>query len=420
MDEDGGRDRLVAHAQRIRASGVLGKSVQINQLFDFLVERILEGSAPKEIEIAQAVFAKSTNLDVGLDATVRVCAHRLRKKLEEAPCDEAGERLLLPRGEYRLVVLPGPTPRPAGGETSAATTFLGKRGLWLAVAMVILAANVGAWVWYASSNRDPRLNARFWRDITRSASPTLLVSGDHYVFGERAPDGSLARKIDAPSIRSREDLDAYKMANPQSEKTLVDLNLHDLPEAMTPALTAVVPLVHEGIGRRWSLLRPITMSQFATDMLSSHNVIYLGLLSNLGDLRDPLFDSSGFLLADGDRTLIDRPSGRRYSSDWAELSEERIMRRDYAYLAKLPGPSGNQILVIAGTDDPALAEAAEIVVHAPELARLDKLVGAAPAFEALYEVRTFGPSNFSAHLILARPLRMALSDQISRPLTPRR
>ena len=194
----------------------------------------------------------------------------------------------------------------------------------------------------------------------------------------------------------------------------------DLPEAMTPALTAVVPLVHEGVGRRWSLLRPITMSQFATDMLSSHNVIYLGLLSNLGDLRDPLFDSSGVLLADGDRTLIDRSSGRRFSSDWAELSEERIMRRDYAYLAKLPGPSGNQILVIAGTDDPALAEAAEIVVHAPELARLDKLVGAAPAFEALYEVRTFGPSNFSAHLILARPLRMALSDQISRPLTPRR
>ena len=40
---------LRAHADRIRGSGVLGRSPLMQRLFDFLLDRTLTGKAPKEI-----------------------------------------------------------------------------------------------------------------------------------------------------------------------------------------------------------------------------------------------------------------------------------------------------------------------------------------------------------------------------------
>ena len=97
-------DRLTAHAHRLLKSGALGKSQQIIRLFEFLLERSLTATATKEIEIALVVFGRPASVDLAADATVRVHIHRLRKKLDAAPADERGERLILPRGEYRLVV----------------------------------------------------------------------------------------------------------------------------------------------------------------------------------------------------------------------------------------------------------------------------------------------------------------------------
>jgi hypothetical protein len=104
--EDEDTKRLATHGERIQKSGALGKSSQLNRLFELLLERSLAGTAPKEVEIAQTVFGKSTDVDLAADATVRVHVHRLRKKLDELPPDENGERLALPRGEYRLVIVP--------------------------------------------------------------------------------------------------------------------------------------------------------------------------------------------------------------------------------------------------------------------------------------------------------------------------
>jgi len=121
MLEDATADRLAAHGDRIRRSGALGKSQQINRLFDLLLERSLAGVAPKEVEIAQIVFGKSADADLASDATVRVHVHRLRKKLEELPPDENGERLALSRGQYRLVVIPRQAAEPNQGDQPAAS-----------------------------------------------------------------------------------------------------------------------------------------------------------------------------------------------------------------------------------------------------------------------------------------------------------
>src|SRR5215469_11614850 len=95
------------HAERIRASEVLGRSDQLRRLFDYLVDGSRTGKVPKESVIAVEVFGRGTDFDVSQDAAVRVYIHKLRRKFEEfyAEHPELGpERLSIPKGEYRLVL----------------------------------------------------------------------------------------------------------------------------------------------------------------------------------------------------------------------------------------------------------------------------------------------------------------------------
>jgi hypothetical protein len=104
--------------------------------------------------------------------------------------------------------------------------------------------------------------------------------------------------------------------------------------------------------------------------------------------------------------MIDRASGKKYQSDGVVLTEERIPRRDYGYIARLPGPSGNNIVVVAGTRDAGLLEMAELVRNPEKLdaARLPA-AGTLHGMEALYRVRAMGSLNLGSSLILKRKLR---------------
>ncbi|MGY2736063.1 helix-turn-helix domain-containing protein [Sphingomonas sp. UYP23] len=142
------RERLAAEAASIRDSGSLGRSEPLIRLFDFLLERSLAGRIPKEIEIAQEVFNKTTDFDMMLDASVRVYIHRLRRKLEEhyraAPL--AANRISIPLGEYHLVLaepgiaVPEPAAVPDQPVIAAPEPRRTKRRAWIGVAVVALLA----------------------------------------------------------------------------------------------------------------------------------------------------------------------------------------------------------------------------------------------------------------------------------------
>ena len=393
--------RLTAHAHRVLQSGALGKSQQIIRLFEFLLERSLTATATKEIEIALVVFGRPASVDLAADATVRVHIHRLRKKLDAAPADERGERLILPRGEYRLVVaVPDEQDKYSG---HVHRRFLDWR--YFAVAALFLTLNAICWLWLAGkSPSDSRIESILWSGITKNLAPLLIVSGDFYVFGEQGADGSILRMVADSTIASSEDLNNYKQQMPVPGQRYIDMNAHHLPRGLASALVSVMPIMVATRPGNSSLIKDVTTSRFTNEMLSDHDIVYVGLLDTLGDLQEPFFDLSGFSLSASGDTLVDRASGDKFQSDWAEPSTERIMRRDYAYLARFPGPAGNHIVVVAGIMDPALIEAAKIASDSAELSRLKTVLGNSDAFEAMYEVRTFGPSSVSAELLIARPL----------------
>jgi hypothetical protein len=409
------RERLSAEAARVRDSGDLGRSDPLIRLFDFLLERSLDGHAPREIEIAQDVFAKTQNFDVMLDASVRVYVHRLRRKLADhyARAPNPPDRLSIPLGEYRLVlesaqVIPdAPSMEGAApAETSIAVLRRQKHpALWIA-AMALVLVNVAAWALFVqrpAAGAAP-LSSNLWRPILDSQRPTMVVLGDYYMFGE-APDGVVvSRLVRDFSINSRQDLDARLMLHPEQVGRYSDVDLHYLPVSAGKALRSLLPVVNAAAKGTVQPPPVESMSDVKPEIFKIANIVYVGFLSGLGPLQDPLFRASGFKVGDTFDELVDKTSGRRFKSDWGVVADGKEPSRDYGYIASLMGPSGNRILIIAGTRDPAVVQMAEIAADRQQLDAIDAKSGGG-AFEAFYEVRTQGNLNISSSLVLARPIR---------------
>ena len=140
-------------------------------------------------------------------------------------------------------------------------------------------------------------------------------------------------------------------------------------------------------------------------MLKDNEIIYAGLLSGLGLLQEPVFTNSRFAIGGSYDEIIDGKTGKAYVADPPRDGE--TARRNYAYIARLPGPNGNDLFIVAGTRDAALMQAADILSSATALAQLEQKAGNAAYFEALYAVDGVGEGNLRGTLIAVAPRKAA-------------
>ncbi|HEX2802223.1 MAG TPA: hypothetical protein VHN73_09185 [Phenylobacterium sp.] len=397
-------DDIQELAASLRARQALGRSAGLNRLFDYLVSVALSETRPKEFEVAAAVFGRSSNFDGAQDASVRVAIHRLRRKLEEfyaGPGKDDPIRLSIPKGEYRMVAEPRP---PAAGIARSRP-----RAPWMAALALLAAINLGAWggFWLTHSgdrNLERARRAQPWSELLRSTAPTLLVLGDYYIFGERDEAAGIDRLVREYDVNSREDLDAWLMKNPKAIGRYRDLDLYYLPIGSAFALRSIAPiLAGAGGGMGTDRLRVAMASDLTSDMLKHNNIVYLGYLSGLGVLRGPVFAGSRFAIGDTYDELVDRASGRSYVSQEGGPSAGEASHRDFGYVTAFKGPQGHRIVVIAGTRDVALMQAAEALAAPASLAALKRADKGAENFEALYEVQGIRRNNLNGRLIQAAP-----------------
>ncbi|WP_226016508.1 helix-turn-helix domain-containing protein [Novosphingobium sp. FKTRR1] len=414
------RDSLAKEAARVRESGDLGRSEPLVKLFDFLLQCSLAGRVPKGIEVAQEVFGKTSDFDEMLDASVRVYIHRLRRKLGEhyARLPHHDCRISIPLGEYRLVLAAaGATGdeavEPAAADEPAAVTppLVGARTSWpirpLWLALIGLALiNALGWYYYAQRQMPDSgvIGTAFWRPIVDNRRPTLLVLGDYYIFGETTDNVTISRLTRDFAVNSREDLEHYVVLHPDRARVYRDVNLHYLPIGTGRALRSLLPTVNAAA--RGSGVRPgvENMSEVKPEILKEANIVYVGFFSGLGALQDPLFRASGFKIGDSFDELVDKTTSRRFKSDWNVVAEGKVPQRDYGYIASLRGPTGNRILIIAGTRDPGIVQMSEVAADQAQLDAIAAKVGD-NAFEALFEVRTLGNLNLGSSLVTVRPMR---------------
>ncbi|MBT2186823.1 hypothetical protein [Sphingobium nicotianae] len=410
MTESLDQERLAEAARHIRASSGLGRSDRLGKLFDYILERTLRGEAPKEIEIAADIFGR-TGSDVVIDASVRVYAHRLRKKLEDfyaGPGRDEPDRLALPKGEYRfrLVTQADAAPSPPGSAFDRPQTLRPTgsrlRERWAFLLAGLLAGCLLAFAVMHFARPVDALQAvretRTWAPLLASSKPLTIVTGDYYIMGERdSPGAEPKRLVRDFAVNSREDLYQMLMYRPELRDRYVDLNLYYLPVSTAYALKSIVPVLTPSLAaRRFTPLVP--SSALTTPMLKNSDIVYIGLLSGLGTLEQPVFAGSRFSFAGSYDEIIDGKTGKVYVSDPPQ--DGQATRRNYAYIAMLPGPNGSRILILAGTRDPAVLQAADILTT-PDL--LDKLSAAGKDgyFEALYAVEGVGSENLRGTLIAA-------------------
>ncbi len=419
-------ESLSALADRIRATGALGRSQLIRKLFDFLIECSATGRGPKEAEVAIEVFGKDAAFDVAQDAMVRVYVHKLRRKLEEYYSTTGRNdpfRLTIPKGAYRIVIndqevlaaanaavdhasnatfaaMPDQS-GDAGVDSPATPPVTGaRRWLWpvLGASLLINLLFLGTLFWYRHHDGaiNPVLSSPVWSRMLTAERPLLVVLGDYYIFAETDKNMEVQRLVREFSINSAGDLDQYLRLHPEFEDRYQDMQLNYLPTSAAYALKDLMPMLAGASDHT----RVVMASQLTPQMLKVSNVIYIGYLSGMGMLSDLVFSGSRFNVGESFDVLIDRTSGKRYISQAALPVPGEQTYHDFGYFATFEGPSGNQLMIIAGTRDVAVMHTAESVTRAPSLQQLSSRSGNSRSFDALYDVFAMDGTNLNGTLLL--------------------
>jgi hypothetical protein len=393
--------KFTAEVERIRGSGQLGRGTQMQRLFEFLVACQAQARVPKELEIAVDGFGRGADFDVAQDATVRVTVHKLRRRLEEFYRDEgaaAPHRLVLPRGEYRLTLENAAVPDPPAPEESRAPSPR-ERLAWIAATVLAVVCIALVTVLLRRPDVDERVarvrESPLWAPLLDDSLPIQLVLGDYYIFGETDQAGDVHRLIRDFNVNSRQDLEQRFIADPQLAAHYADLNLGYLPTSSAQALREVLPVV-TAAGKHVTLT---LASELDPSTVKTTHVIYIGYLSALGMLEEMVFGGSRYAFGGSYDELIDGETGKMWVSDAGEPHSGTERYTDYAYVASVTGPGDVRHLIIAGTRDTGLMQAAENLA-APDAVR--ELARGKPdwrSFEALYEVHGVNGVNVESRLL---------------------
>jgi hypothetical protein len=389
MSETGPFEREV---ERIRASGVLGRTGRLRELFDFLAQR---GPAQpvSQADIAYGVFGQ---LDAGADdATARVYVHRLRKRLAEFYAREGAEagRLTLPAGSYELVF-----------EEAAQVSARGRRpSLRWIVALLLLAALAVSFVMgREAGSPGPAAEANaIWQPFVESDRQIVVAVGDYYIFGEIDPfEPERGRMIRDFAINSPTDLARAQESEPDRYGQAEDMGLSYLPLSSAYALRSLMPV----LARHPQPVEVVAASVVSPQMLRDRNVVYIGLVSGMGLLEETTFSSSDLSVGETYDELRDAVSGRRYSSGEALSRTSTEYYRDFGYIARFRRPGGALVAVVAGARDTGLRGLAPLAVGELD-ARLEAVAAGEGSFEAVFEFTGQQGADLSSRLDLARKRR---------------
>lgn len=382
---------LQSEAQRIRDAGALGRSQNIHSLFDLFVSAALEQRQLREFDVACEVFGKDSRFDPVVDASVRVHVHRLRRKLEEYYASQPGvePRLHMPKGIYRLTLAtqadserhtanlidgeagqPAPTARPPASTVKRPLRWAVMATGWLAAltfcALLVFERRSQS----TETGRLEELNrAALWREFAQASDVKMLL---------------LESSTHGPADDALSGLGALA-AEPS------------LPIGVGPALRDLLPIVHHQEDKRQYAMT-VPFARLRPEMIKRQSFIYVGFISGLQKNLPSVMEGSNLQIDPATGTIGHGKNGLRYQPTPRDLLE-RNTHQEFAYLAAIRGPSGNRIIIVTGTANAGLQEAAKLASDLPSMKRLSQQAGNATDFEALYEVRSTGDLGLGAKLI---------------------
>jgi hypothetical protein len=367
------------------------------------------------------VFGRGADFDPSQDSMVRVYAHNLRQKLEHYYATAGRNeprQLLLARGEYRIslaesdepadaveAVAPVPVPpqQSAAAPDQPRAAFTRWRLAAGAAALLVLGIALGVGIVIESEPAAPAAavvaKSPLWADVLDDDLPILVVVGDYYIYGELDEHGDVARLVRDFNVGSSAELDELMKNDSTLMARYMDLDLTYLPTGSAFALLDLLRVLYTSN----KSVRVVSMSEMNEADLKSSHVIYVGYISALDKLEDFVFASSTLTIGYTYDELRNMDTGELYTSE-AGFPEVNHNYRDYAFISTFPGPGGNQIMIVSGTRDAGLMQAAHALadpmfVASMEQQRPDTGKNQPPSFEMLYEVTGYGRTNLDAMVV---------------------
>lgn len=393
---------------RLRIALAAGRSTVFLRLFDFLVERSHDDRSPKEVEIALAVFGDDGVRENAADSSVRVYVHRLRKRIDEFYVRKPGPRLMIPKGEYRIILRSDPDDaRLRNGWSWLPRWRRPRPATIILILATVAAAGFALWTLAQHEQADQRTTALrstgFWHSIGNDPPP-LIVVGDSFMVAETRDQKQVQRMILDPDIRSREELGQHLKTHPEDFYRLYDLDLNFAPSGTAIAIWDIQDLVANLGPASSGDPRIIASTRLDADALATNNIVYVGRLSSLGPIAAPLFRISKLGPGRAYNELIDKASGHKYVAA-GEPGKDRSPHVDYGYIGRFSGASGHSILVVSGVGDTAVQSMAALVSNPALLREIDARTGSATRFEALLEIHAMGDVVMDRRLVTARALK---------------
>ncbi|MBU0556359.1 MAG: hypothetical protein KKD64_02345 [Alphaproteobacteria bacterium] len=405
---DDDADRALAEEGRaVRDFIKSNRSNTLLCLFDFLLQQSLEGRRPKETDIAEQVFQESHEWANSQGSRVRVGVHRLRKKLDLYYADKPGARIVIPQGEYGLL-LKSSDDLDDDEEAPPAEADTGTRrkiGLWVAAVALVLGNVTLAGLYFKDRMGfgDNTVRSTLWRGFDTKV-PTKIVVGDYFMFLSKDDGSDVYHPTQDLSIYNADGFYARVSGETGSTDRFMEGNPYTVSVDTLAAASDLWPIL-----TRYKP-QPVTASDVNAEIMKSSNIIYVGALDALSPLiGNPLFQASQFRCADTCYELVDKKSGRHFlSASPYLLGDQIIPRHDYGYIASFPGPSGKRILVISGTGDAGVRQMVGLAMDPRRLQQLSRRIGGDfSSFEALFQVRTMFSQNYQSSLLIAHPINTA-------------
>lgn len=235
------------------------------------------------------------------------------------------------------------------------------------------------------------LDHPMWNNIMDDGLPLMVVMGDYYIFGEQNEEGRITRMIRDFRINSPDDLVARETQGTDTGgPSYVDLSMTYMPKGSASALAMVAPVAE----RTGKLVEVRMISQLSASDLRTHHIVYIGYISGLGLLEPLYFAASGLQVGESYDELYHAAGRELFTSNAARAGAGETLR-DLALMATVPAVNDNQIIIIAGTRDPGLREAARIATDPARLLDIDTSLSLTPrrtmaSHEALFRVSGTG------------------------------
>ena len=392
------------YLERILASNEFASSQTYRDFLKYLFEAAVQEKELKELTIAVDFFEKSADFNPAFDTTVRSHIYKLRKKLETYYLKEGREdkfRLRIPKGHYKLIVIPNAEANP---EKSALTDTLLRPGYLL----ISLAVLLGLCAYLLVRNRDmshdlsayrsPVMDSPIWRPYLESPLPTLILLGDHFFFTEEDSHFPNLLAIRDGKINSAEDLSVFQQQHP--EMKLKAASEPYFPYHSVWSLPPVLSLLNNA-NKKIVLRRTSTLG---TQVLDEYNIIYLGSIKTLYMLNHMLGKTHI-------QYEISPHKVRHIQPDTSEAQTFKTSEHspgpndDLVIVLKIPGPANNHIMLIASFHSLGTPEIVNYLVNPETRSELEsrfieKFGEVPPFFELVFRVTGIDKTAYTADLLV--------------------